>query len=245
MIRKIRKIMPGYGWALAGAALCLNGIVYFGSRLFTADRFHCCLACPLDERIPLIPWFIAVYFLAFGYWGIGYLLICRQEREIAFWIMGGELLAKTAALVCFLALPTAMGPLRPDPASLDQGGIWESLTVLLYRMDPADNLFPSIHCLESWICFRGALCMKKIRGWYGPLCLAATLLIFASTVFLRQHVLADIAGGVAAAELGLYCSGRLLKKGCFQRFGILGSIQGNIPGSICEDIPAGEKGGLG
>lgn len=39
--------------------------------------------------------------------------------------------------------------------------------------------------------------------------LVITLLVFASTVLVKQHVLIDIFGGLAAVEIGLFFSDRL------------------------------------
>ena len=38
--------------------------------------------------------------------------------------------------------------------------------------------------------------------------LVMTLLVFASTVLVKQHVLIDVLGGLAAVEIGLFFSGR-------------------------------------
>lgn len=113
-----------------------------------------------------------------------------------------ELIAKGIALTCFILLPTTVD-IRPDIETLKGGGIWNVLTEFVYSMDAADNGFPSIHCLESWVCFRGALKLEKVPRWYVYVMLGMTLLVFASTVFVKQHAIVDIAGGVAAVEIGL------------------------------------------
>ena len=84
-------------------------------------------------------------------------------------------------------------------------------------MDAPDNLFPSIHCLESYVCFRGALYTKKVPVWYKYVMLISTVLVFASTVLVKQHVLVDMLGAVLAVEFGLFVSkkwnlGRIFKK---------------------------------
>ena len=133
-----------------------------------------------------------------------------REEQAAIRVFTGELIAKGIALICFIFLPTTIEELRrPVMESLQGGGIWCELTAWIYSVDAADNCFPSVHCLESWICFRGALKLKKVPWWYKYLMLVMTLLVFASTVFVKQHVLIDILGGGAAVEIGLLCSGRL------------------------------------
>lgn len=57
---------------------------------------------------------------------------------------------------------------------------------------------------ESRVCFLGALRLKKIPLRYVYLMLMMTLLVFVLTVFVKQHVLIEILGGVAAVEIGLF-----------------------------------------
>ena len=47
----------------------------------------------------------------------------------------------------FLAIPTTN--VRPNIVG---NGIWENAMIWLYKIDPANNLFPSIHFLTSWLC---------------------------------------------------------------------------------------------
>ena len=65
------------------------------------------------------------------------------------------------------------------------------------------NLFPSVHCLESWFCFRSALKQKKTPEFYKWISFFATILVFLSVLFTRQHVIADIFGAILVFELGM------------------------------------------
>ena len=68
-------------------------------------------------------------------------------------------------------------------------------------------LFPSIHCLESWCCIRAAYKMnfktEKRTNYYRVATILMSLGIFASTLFIKQHVIADVFGGIAAFEIGM------------------------------------------
>lgn len=203
MKKYMLKIMPVYSWVLLAIILTVNYIVYFGSRTFTSSLKHYSLVISLDRKLPFISFFILFYLLAYLQWIIGFVMIGRGRREVVFQMFIGELIAKGIALVCFVLLPTAVGEIRPGIETLEDGGIWNMLTGLIYSMDAADNCFPSIHCLESWVCFRGALKLEKVPKWYVYAMFVMTLFVFASTVFVKQHVLVDIVGGVAAVEIGL------------------------------------------
>ena len=160
---------------------------------------------------PLVPFFIVFYILAYGQWILCYLLIARERKEYCYRFFVGDLIAKTICLVVFLVFPTTLN--RPE---ITGGGIFEQLVAFIYSLDAPDNLFPSIHCLESWMCYRGCRKLANAPGWlpewFSGANLVFTLLVFASTVLLKQHVLIDIAGGVATVEIGLFLSGKILKK---------------------------------
>lgn len=51
--------------------------------------------------------------------------------------------------------------------------------------------------------------LKEPPKWYVCVMFVMTMLVFASTVLIKQHALIDILGGVGAAEFGLFFSGRM------------------------------------
>ena len=206
--KRLTKIMPLYSWVMLATILFVNYFVYFSTRSFTAGFNHYSIVSSLDRNLPFIPFFFSIYLLAYIQWIIGFVLIGRDEQA-APRVFIGELIAKGIALICFVFLPTITAELRPGMEALRGGGIWCELAAWVYSVDAADNCFPSVHCIESWICFRGALSLKKVPRWYAYLMLVMTLLVFASTLFVKQHVLIDVIGGLAAVEIGLFISGRL------------------------------------
>ena len=198
-----------YSLVLIAAMLSMNMLAYMGTRFFTSGRYHYNIESPLDHMLPLVPFFVVFYILAFGQWILCYLLIGYEDKEYCTRFFVGEIIAKVMCLVIFLILPTTLN--RPE---ITGNGVFERLLAFIYSVDAADNLFPSIHCLESWLCYRGCRKLKNSRmpGWFSGVNLMMTLLVFASTVLCKQHVLIDIAGGVAAVEAGLFLSGKLLRK---------------------------------
>ena len=157
----------------------------------------------IDDQIPFLTGFIIIYLLAFLQWIIGYILIARESRKVCFSLFSAELIAKLICLFCFLIIPTTIT--RPE---INGTGLCAQLTKLTFRMDEPNNLFPSIHCLESWFCFRGALRLKKVPAWYAPVCLVMTLLVFASTVCVKQHVFVDIPAALITAEAAVWFARR-------------------------------------
>lgn len=176
--------------------LIINSIAYFGTRLFTHDRYHYDLSCELDERIPLIPVFIVIYWLAYVYWIVSYILGCRQEEKTAYRFVSADFLAKIICLVTFVVFPTTIS--RPV---VEGNGIFEVLIRMLYSTDAADNLLPSIHCLTSWFSFIAIRENKNISNIYKGTSLVIAALICISTLTTRQHVIIDVIAGIGVAEI--------------------------------------------
>jgi membrane-associated phospholipid phosphatase len=206
---KLASIYPTYSILPIAAMLGMNMVAYMGTRIFTTGRYHYNIESPLDRMLPLVPFFVVFYVLAFAQWITGYLLIGREKKEYCYRFFLGEIIAKAICLVIFLVFPTTLN--RPE---ITGNGIFERLLAFIYSVDAADNLFPSIHCLESWMCWRGCrkLTQTRLPGWFSGANLVLTLLVFASTVLCKQHVLIDIAGGVAVVEIGLFLAPKVLKK---------------------------------
>lgn len=204
MVRQLEKIMPRYTWLPVSLVLLTNLLSFYGSALLNLHRTHYNLTTALDAHIPLAPFFVLFYVLAYVQWVVGFCLIARESRAVCYRLIAGEILAKLCCMVIFLILPTAME--RPE---ITGGGVWNALLRLVYRLDRPVTLFPSIHCLESWFCFRGALYLKKPPRWYPWLSLVMTLLVCASTVLVKQHLAVDIPSALLVAELGLWLSRRL------------------------------------
>ncbi len=199
--------IPLYSILPLAAMLGMNGLAYFGTRIFTTSRYHYNIESALDKMLPLVPAFVVIYILAYGQWILCYLLIAREPKEHCYRIFTGEIIAKFLCLVIFMIFPTTLN--RPE---ITGSGIFEKMLAMVYSLDAADNLFPSIHCLESWVCWRGCRHLTGAPKWFSKLNFIFTLLVFASTVLLKQHVLIDIIGGIAVSEIGLALSGVIFKK---------------------------------
>lgn len=199
--RKNERLIPSYGCHLLIAMVLLNGITYYGTRLIHGSFHFYNLSGILDDKIPLSPVFILFYAGAYLQWVLGYILIAREEKYFCCKYIHGEYVAKLICLVFFLVMPTTM--VRPELTGND---IFSWMLRIIYKTDMPDNLFPSIHCLESWICFRGIWNMDWVKTRWKWLNLFMTIGVCLSTVFCKQHVVADIIAGILVAELGLYIS---------------------------------------
>lgn len=195
-MRKGNQIIPEIMRIPFVLSIACNAAAYYGSRLLAADWEHYNLSSHLDGWIPFMPWTISIYWGCYVFWIVNYIIGCRQEREMAFCFMSADLIAKLVCMLCFLVLPTTN--IRPV---IMGNSLWDELMRILYRIDAADNLFPSIHCLTSAFCFIAVRDNSKIAKWYKVVSFLIVVSICVSTLTTRQHVLADVAAGVALSEL--------------------------------------------
>lgn len=202
-MQKKGGLLPRETWGPLLLIVGFNMLTYLGSRRLTASRPHYDLTGALDARIPFVPWTVAIYLGCYVFWAVNYVIACRRETKTAFRFFSAELTAKLVCLICFLAFPTT----NTRPA-IEGHSLWEELMRFLYRVDAADNLFPSIHCLTSWFCVIAVRKNEQVPKWYRRLSLFLAASVCVSTLTTKQHVLADVAAGIALAEGSYYFAGR-------------------------------------
>lgn len=212
MKEKFKEIFPRYIYIPLFLAVFMNFITYFCTKIITNNLYHYNISSIVDEKLPFVPFFIIIYILAFAQWVVGYVIIARESKEVCYKYLSAELIAKFICLVFFFVLPTTM--IRPE---LNDTGLLIWLVNFIYLVDAPVNLFPSIHCLESWMVFRGALACKKVPKIYKIITFIFSLLVCASTVLVKQHVVIDIIGGILVVEIGILISnkfntGRIFEK---------------------------------
>ena len=180
---------------LPPAALLWNQLVYWGGAALAETRHHYQISTALDRAIPLIPWTVCIYFGCYAFWALHYCL-CAAVPLRARRFFTADFIAKGVCFVFFVGLPTTMA--RPTVQGLN---VWESLVRALYILDAPVNLFPSIHCLNSWLCWASARDIPAFSRGYKAFALCAAVAVCVSTLTLRQHVLLDVAGGILLAEV--------------------------------------------
>ena len=160
MRRKIEKIVPRYAWGPLILAVAVNMAVYEGVALFKDDLTFYSLELPIDRVLPFVATFIVFYLLAFVQWIINYVLIAREGKTFCYRFVYGDVISKLFCLLFFVLLPTTME--RPEVVGTS---VFDWLVKFIYHVDAPVNLFPSIHCLESWCCIHAAFEMKKVPNW--------------------------------------------------------------------------------
>ena len=167
-------------------------------ELRTADNYHN-MHHFLDDKIPFNEFFAIPYFLWFFY--IGYVLVklsikAKSDFIKAFtYIFGGM----TIGLVIFLIYPTAQG-LRPEIMPRDN--VFTELVHFLHRIDTPTNVCPSLHVYDSVGACIAVMLAKDCFNYvekYAAVFL--TISISLSTLFIKQHSVIDVFGGLVMSAV--------------------------------------------
>ena len=214
LLKGLTRILPAYGVFPVIFSFVFNCLVYSGSRMIAGGWYHHNIETGVDRSIPFVPEFLMIYFGCYVFWAVNYILIARQDRRSVYQFFTVDFISRCVCLVSFLAFPTTNT--RP---LITGSGLWNQAALWLYSIDAADNLFPSIHCLVSWFCYLGIRGRKEIPRWYQSVSMVIAILVFASTLLTKQHVIVDVAGGILLAEFCFFIGRKTDLYRIYERFG--------------------------
>lgn len=184
-LERLSLHLPGR-MALALGAFLLAAVPYPLLNAGLAPRFD--LSTPLDAAIPFLPWTVALYWSWLGLVA----LALAGLRGRAFLGLLGALLA--AALCCYAGflLLTAHHP-RPAPETIASPALRQAFE-WLHWLDGPGNTFPSLH-----VALTSLAALRMRASPRGLLWLTVAALVALSTLTTKQHVLADVLGGLLVA----------------------------------------------
>lgn len=167
---------------------------------FTAQRSRDWPELALDRAVPVQPAWAVIYgshlmFVLFP------ALLLREEEHIrrTLWAI---VMVWAVAVAFFLVSPTVIH--RPALNEAEGFFVW-SLGVV-YGADRPYNCFPSLHVAHAFV---SAFACHSVHRGVGLGCVAWAALIGVSTVFTKQHYVADVLAGILLAGL----TWRLLRRG--------------------------------
>lgn len=192
----INEFVPSY--CIIPLIFCFvwNTIVYNGTRIINSGRVYYDITMQIDRDTPFIPEFIVVYLGCFITWTIYYIMCGRVSREYCAKFVAFDLLTRLICAIIFIAFPTCN--VRPSVEGVD---IFEKALICLYNSDAPNNLFPSIHCIVSWNCFVGLRNAGCYKNKTVVVSFIMAILVFISTVVLKQHVMIDLISAIIVSEL--------------------------------------------
>jgi membrane-associated phospholipid phosphatase len=184
----------------------LNNVAYdWTGQLYPAGSgFH--LDTVLDNAIPFVPQMVIFYVYLF------YPLVILTMFYFAFveyrkgYALGWSLVAINAvAVAIYIVFPVST--FRYRQALLAQpmvGNFWATQVYNVFANDTSFNCFPSLHAAVSTVCFYAWFQYAKIKPSKATKATAILALVIAagailSTLFIKQHYIADEVAGVLLA----------------------------------------------
>lgn len=189
-------------WQLAALLLgfiALN-LWYFAVQQLLSPKVM--VHVPLDDYIPFCEWFVIPYVVWYAYVFLAVVFFFFRDRA-SLMKLGTMIVAGMG--VCLTIYTLCPNGIEFRPETFPRDNILTDLVGLLYRQDRPENVFPSIHVLNALavhMAVRESTVLRKYR-WVKGTSLVTMILICMSTVFIKQHSVLDIFGGVALC-LALY-----------------------------------------
>lgn len=195
----MKKFFLKWGHALMALYLFIHMPCFIYLESHVTDNYHL-IHCALDDYIPFCEYFIIPYYFWFAFIAIAcvYFFLRSQAECIR---MGSYLIiGMLISVIIYFVYPNGLGDFRPHEFPRDN--FCTDLVRGLYKTDTSTNVLPSLHVYNT-LCVAIAVFKSKTFGKaHTPvkvITAALSLLICASTVFLKQHSLWDIAAAVALA----------------------------------------------
>ena len=204
MTEKRIRIIPAYA---AAPLLCLclaHAAVWLGTKAVADYSRARDVTLAIDALIPLRPEWVVIYSATFLFWIMGLYVISRQDEERCCRFVAGVIFAELICCFIFIAFPSCIT--RPE---IEPDGVFTWALSIVYALDTPTNCFPSMHCLLSWLVFRQALRSPRAKPGYKLFCGVFTALVCLSTLFVKQHAVADVAGGLIFGELAFILGQKL------------------------------------
>lgn len=186
------------GWRILFGAYIFIYMPWFMTleKIFNSDypELHI-INVPLDNVIPFCEFFIIPYMLWFLY-VIGaciYMFLKGTDSEFLKFALSLVIGMSLALTICMI-YPNGL-TLRPDYIPDNFCG---KIITILYSTDTSTNVFPSIHVYNSLAVNFALLKCKALKG-HTVIKTLSTILCIAiclSTVFLKQHSVVDVLGGI-------------------------------------------------
>jgi len=178
------------------AVLAVLVLLSFGiySRLNGQEQQPAVLMTRLDDVIPFWPAFSLPYLLYFPFL---FFIVVYGIMETPYF---AQIAATTLAVQLIAAVVYGLRQTYVPRPAVTGRGIFSRLTALVYRVDRPYCTFPSLHVAYSVLCgYWAAVMFPQLLPFF--VLFAASIVL--STMFIKQHALADVLAGASVAVLCL------------------------------------------
>ncbi len=159
------------------------------------------LSTPIDAAIPFVPAFVFGYLLVYTSVLLFLIIERREDFYLAFLSF---FLVTSIAYIIFLIAPVKM---VNRPTLEGMSGFVAETTMACFSIDRPYNCFPSLHVTYAMLATLALWRNHRRLAWAT---LAMTLLVAASVLLVKQHVIADVIAGIINAFFGFRLARKLM-----------------------------------
>jgi membrane-associated phospholipid phosphatase len=154
------------------------------------------LVTDFDLAIPFVNGFILPYVFWYPFILIALFYICVKDKTTYYRTV---LTFDVGLVLCYLIYYMYQTTVpRPDVIG---DGLLNDLVRRVYHWDQPYNCFPSIHVLTSYLIMRAIGSLPNVSRWISVPTILIGSTIIISTLFVKQHVLLDVASAILISEL--------------------------------------------
>ncbi|WP_442602844.1 phosphatase PAP2 family protein [Paenibacillus sp. KN14-4R] len=153
----------------------------------------------IDNRLPFVSAFIIPYVLWYPFIAIALVLIFFKDVKVYLNTLVALCIGLLVCYVFYYFFQTTV----PRPQLVHSDWLTQ-LVKIIYEHDLPYNCFPSIHVLTSYLMIKGARVLKARTRYIVRI---MGLLIIISTLFVKQHVIADVGMAILIAETAYWFVG--------------------------------------
>lgn len=204
-----------YGIIIGVVTLALqHGIYLLGNELAGLVGIPAYLPkiSAIDDLIPIVPVFILPYVWSYIYWAMAPMAVSKCEFKHFLNYLASYTFACLAGALVLTFAPTYMDRVAEGLLDYSKTDFFSILMRFWYSLDGGErayNLLPSFHCINSTISYLGVAGRKEIPKWFRVYSLVITVIIYASTLFVKQHYVLDVVSGIAIAVIAFFVCKKL------------------------------------
>ncbi len=197
---QFKRFVDRFGHGTWIAAYFVFYMVGFAIVENAGHRHYHIIHSVIDDMIPFCEYFIVPYYLWFAYIAAGVLffIFWNKDKSEYYKLCCSLAIGMTLFLIISCIYPNAQD-LRPTDFAREN--IFVELVRGLYKTDTPTNILPSIHVYNSLVMYYALNSCKILqeKKWVRMGALVLTILIIASTMFLKQHSVVDVSMGILAS----------------------------------------------
>ena len=167
-----------------------NAFLYFIVKHFIPS-YHL-ITLPLDDKIPLIPFFIIFYTIWYPYLFVVFYFIFKKDKNKFKSLIKKYIVCAVIADLCFIIYPTMVTRLEVN----GYNSLVSLMLYITYITDIPVNCFPSLHCTFALLVMYAVTFDKNMNKVFRILVGIISPLICLSTVLVKQHSVIDVVGAL-------------------------------------------------